>query len=207
MLPLHPSPELGLCLSGAGGFVNGRVWGIAIAAFIIRAESLCLAMAAATMTEPFILVIGYGNTLRSDDGVGYRVAEAIAEQVENRTLSQVRSRPVHQLMPELADEIAQAMAVLFVDAASPDLDLTEVQLQSITPAPAASPLGHSQGARSLLFLAQMLYGTVPVAYWILIPTKTMTFGETFSDQTQRGFSQALNLIHQLVNEILRNVHS
>jgi hydrogenase maturation protease len=156
------------------------------------------------MAEPHILIIGYGNTLRSDDGVGYRVAEAIAQQVEDGTLKQVRSRPVHQLLPELADEIAQAKAVIVVDAATPELQLTNVQLQPITPAPPESQLGHSQGARSLLFLAQTLYGAAPPAYWILIPTENMEFGETFSDRTQRGFTQSLNNIHQLVNEILRN---
>ncbi len=42
-----------------------------------------------------VLVIGYGNTLRSDDGAGKRVAELVAEW----QLLNVRSLLVHQLTP------------------------------------------------------------------------------------------------------------
>ena len=151
------------------------------------------------MTKPFILVIGYGNTLRSDDGVGYRVAEAIAEQVEQGELSPVRSLSVHQLTPELADDIAQAERVIFVDAAAPDaLPLSDVQVTSVTPALPESQLGHSQDVRSLLHLAQQLYGRVPQADWLLVPAEQFDFGETFSAKTQRGFDQAIAIIRQLI---------
>ena len=58
------------------------------------------------------LVIGYGNTLRSDDGAGQRVAEKIGQW----ELPGVGALAVHQLTPELAENIAQADAVIFVDA-------------------------------------------------------------------------------------------
>jgi hydrogenase maturation protease len=51
-----------------------------------------------TMNNFKILLIGYGNTLRNDDGVGVRIAEIIAE--ENRPHVQVIA--THQLTPELA---------------------------------------------------------------------------------------------------------
>ena len=48
------------------------------------------------------LVIGYGNTLRGDDGVGPRVAEAI----EKLNLPGVRTLVCQQLSPEHADPIS-----------------------------------------------------------------------------------------------------
>jgi hydrogenase maturation protease len=58
------------------------------------------------------LVIGYGNTLRGDDGVG----SLVAEQVATWSLPDVRSHSIHQLTPELAAEIAQAEQIFFIDA-------------------------------------------------------------------------------------------
>ena len=74
------------------------------------------------------MVIGYGNTLRGDDGVGPRVAEAVAALA----LPGVRTLVCAQLSPEHADPVAQARTVIFVDAAvnAP----REVQLRELEPA-------------------------------------------------------------------------
>lgn len=61
---------------------------------------------------PPILVLGYGNTLRSDDGVGYRVAAA----VHRWHVPDVEGYTCHQLTPDLAAEIAPRQRVIFVDA-------------------------------------------------------------------------------------------
>jgi hydrogenase maturation protease len=59
------------------------------------------------------LVIGYGNTLRRDDGVGVRVAELLA--VDPR-MEGADILAVHQLTPELAIDVGEATLVVFVDA-------------------------------------------------------------------------------------------
>ena len=59
------------------------------------------------------LIIGYGNTLRGDDGVGPRVAETVAAL----NLPGVRALVCPMLMPEIADPISRAHTVIFVDAA------------------------------------------------------------------------------------------
>ena len=77
------------------------------------------------------LVIGYGNTLRSDDGVGAKVAAAVAELA----LPGVVALVLHQLTPELAETISEARAVVFVDAAVDAA--TEVQVRQLEPAEGA----------------------------------------------------------------------
>jgi hydrogenase maturation protease len=59
-----------------------------------------------------LLIIGYGNTLRSDDGVGPHVVREIAAQ----RLPDVTCVVVHQLTPEMAAQVTLADQVLFVDA-------------------------------------------------------------------------------------------
>src|SRR3954471_3504710 len=59
-----------------------------------------------------VLVIGYGNTLRSDDGVGPHIAiEAAAWG-----LPRLETIAVPQLTPELAELLASAELLIFVDA-------------------------------------------------------------------------------------------
>lgn len=141
------------------------------------------------------LVIGYGNSLRRDDAAGQRVAEA----VEAWNLAHVRSIVCHQLTPELAEELSRTEVAIFVDAAAPSEQLTTVKLELIEPDTNQITAAHTANPRSLLALAQWLYGTVPTAYWILIPTLDFGFGEQLSPMTQAGVNQALQVIQQLVH--------
>lgn len=72
------------------------------------------------------LLIGYGNPLRSDDGLGWRVAEALRTQVEQQAATEATAQAqsldivtCQQLNPELAEAISRADLAIFVDAAVP----------------------------------------------------------------------------------------
>jgi hydrogenase maturation protease len=94
------------------------------------------------------LVIGYGNTLRGDDGVGPRVVEAI----EKLNLPGVRTLICQQLSPEYADLVSRAHTVVFVDAA---VDTPkEVQLRKIEPSESAQLMAHAADPRTMLALAR-----------------------------------------------------
>ena len=141
------------------------------------------------------LVIGYGNTLRSDDGAGQKVAEKIAKW----GLPEVRSLAVHQLTLELAEDISQADAVIFIDAVATNSENSiPVQIQDLQAADDDTSLGHICNPRSLLSVTQILYGKVIKAYWVLIPAVNFDFGEEFSSLTQRGIDIALKQVKQLI---------
>ena len=146
------------------------------------------------------LVIGYGNTLRSDDGAGQRLAEKIG-QLE---LPRVRSLAVHQLTPELAEIIAQADAVIFIDAIATNLEnpvsvqIKSVQIKKIEAENKNSSFGHTCDPRSLLSFTQLLYGKVITAYWVLIPAVNFNFGEQLSSLTQRGIDNAVKQVKRLI---------
>ena len=132
-----------------------------------------------------ILVIGYGNTLRSDDGVGPRVADAIAALA----LPGVRALTVPLLTPELADPVSQARVVIFVDAA---IDAPrEVQMRPLAPADTSQIMAHSASPATLLALARDVFGHAPAAWWLTIPAEELGIGEEFSPLTQRGFEAAV----------------
>src|SRR5664279_923389 len=102
-----------------------------------------------------LLVIGYGNTLRSDDGVGPRVADAVAALA----LPGVHALNCPLLTPELADPISQARVAVFVDAA---VDASrEVQLRKLEPAGSSQIMAHAASPATLLALARDVFGHSP----------------------------------------------
>lgn len=142
---------------------------------------------------PVTIIVGYGNPLRGDDGIGPRVAEAVAEW----RLPDVRAVAVHQLTPELAEPLAAADRAIFVDARVDHLgEATRVQL--LEPAGAATAIGHTGDPRSLLALAQAAFGRHPHAWSITVPATNLTLGEGLSPTAARGIDAALRQIALLL---------
>jgi hydrogenase maturation protease len=138
--------------------------------------------------ETRLLVIGYGNTLRGDDGVGPRVAEAVG----HLRLPGVRTLICPLLTPELADPISRAETVIFVDAAVDGPN--EVQWRKLEPNETSQLMAHAADPRTMLALARDVFGHVPEAWWLTIPALDLGFRETFSPEVQRGFAEAVEKI-------------
>ena len=67
------------------------------------------------MTAAGVLVVGYGNPLRSDDGIGWHAADLLATDPR---LAGAQVLTHHQLAPELAEDISRASLVVLVSAAA-----------------------------------------------------------------------------------------
>lgn len=139
-----------------------------------------------------ILAIGYGNPLRSDDGIGQQVAEAI----ELWNLPQVRSIWTHQLTPELSEDLSRVDCAIFIDAC---VERTTLETIALSPNPTAgSGLGHYTDPRSLLALAEILYGKVPQAWLIAVPGVNFELGVSLSTTAREGVKRALVTIRELI---------
>ena len=138
-----------------------------------------------------ILVIGYGNTLRGDDGVGPRVAEAVAAL----HLPGVRSLVCQQLSPEHAELISQVHTVVFVDASveAPK----EVQFHRLEPNDTSQLMAHAADPRTLLALSRDVFGRVPQAWWLTIPAVKLEFSEELTPAALRGVIEAVEKIQAL----------
>jgi hydrogenase maturation protease len=143
------------------------------------------------------LVIGYGNTLRRDDGVGVKVAEAVAAL----NLPGVRVITRHQLVPELAEPLARARAAIFVDA-SVVPGARELELRDVVARQGGQILAHAADPRSLLSLAGQIFGHCPPAWSLAIPVADFGFGDGLSPQAESGLAAAVQRITQLANRML-----
>lgn len=127
------------------------------------------------------LIIGIGNPLRRDDGAGPLVAASDWSMVE------VEAVAVHQLVPELAEAIARADRVVFVDAAvGPDQGVAWRRLDPSV----AWELGHALDPAGLLGLAAVLYDRVPDAFLLTVPGEDFSHGEGLSATASRHCERA-----------------
>ena len=141
--------------------------------------------------EAELLVIGYGNPVRRDDGAGPRVAEAI----EELKLPGVRTIACQQLSPEDADPISRARKVIFVDAA---VDKTDgVHFRPLVPGETTQLMAHSADPRTMLALARDVFGHCPEAWWLTIPAENTGFSEELSPSVRRSLKEAVEKIEAL----------
>lgn len=142
-----------------------------------------------------VLVIGYGNPLRGDDGVGCVVAEEIAKKMCDPQC-RVQVIACHQLNPELAEAVADTRAVIFVDA-SVDLKPGEVCVNSVSPdrfSPAA--FSHSLRPSALLATASELFGQAPPAKAVMIGAASFDLGMKLTPEVRGAVKTALRLIEK-----------
>ena len=132
------------------------------------------------------LIIGYGNDLRSDDGAGIRTATMIAA----RDLP-VRVIACHQLTPELADDIALAAQVVFIDAYAADESGAQWRIERIGDGDVSSAQGHRGDPAALLDLARRLHGRVPEAWVVGIPAYCFDAGEAISRATAQQIDEVV----------------
>ena len=151
------------------------------------------------MTEPQVrcLILACGNMLRADDGAG----PWLAEWAEKRFAAEATVRVVirQQWTPELAEEIANAQSVLFVDC-SVDSAPGAVALLHVEPAAAVQGLAtHHLGAGELLAVSRELYNSVPsTALLLTIGGGSTELGEVFSEVVTAALPAACRLIEETV---------
>jgi hydrogenase maturation protease len=140
-----------------------------------------------------LLILGYGNPLRGDDGVGWHAVRRLLERSAELNAAVMSC---HQLTPELAEPVSRAERVIFIDArVGPTPGAVEVS-EVAAGEPGHSTFSHHLHPATLVALAQRLYGRAPEA-WIITVT-----GESFADNDQLSAS-----VQSALAELTRQVES
>jgi len=154
-----------------------------------------------------ILVIGYGNPLRGDDGFG----GLAAGYVEKRQIPGIEVIVSHQLNPELAALLSISSHAIFLDAVASTPTCA-------TKAPVGGPGGDEPGTLraapvehcdlsssgmhhfepgSLLALSQAIYGEAPPATLITATARSFHHGAEISPEVQQAAAKAAEAIASL----------
>jgi hydrogenase maturation protease len=149
------------------------------------------------------LILACGNTLRSDDGVGLRLAEWAEERFQENDNVRIVAR--QQWTPDLAEEIAAAESVLFVDSSIKSLP-GHVCLVPVEPC--AHPYGaatHRLDPDELLRLTHELYGSRSAHSMLLtVGAGSTEMGEALSDSVQAALPRARGVLEKTVLRFLEN---
>jgi len=155
------------------------------------------------------LIAGFGNTFRRDDGVGPAVVNAVRQRLGRPAFDpledgfddlghQVDTVVLHQLVPELAETVADYDLVIFVDAhvGSVPEAVREVRLEVAFETPFVS---HQFHPSSVLALAQQMYGQAPEGVLLSLRGYDFEFGEGLSEQTAALVPQVVERILALID--------
>lgn len=153
---------------------------------------------------PRVLILAYGNPLRSDDGLAWRIADALtgkysAEEVEIVTL--------HQLGPELAEAVSRSECVILIDAAAGpgrpgEIRITE--LSATSDSSDAPGFCHAVSPSHVLALAAQLYNVRPRAYSATVVGENFDHGESLSETVQAAIPELVVQIDELLQKFIQD---
>jgi hydrogenase maturation protease len=149
------------------------------------------------------LVIGYGNCLRRDDGVGWHVATTIADDPAAGGIDVIAA---HQLTPELAYDLHLASRAVLVDAAVDDaaagLPPGRCVISHLPPVGGPAEGGvssHHCTPRALAALAVGLYGSVAPITLVGVGVASIEDGEALSAEVADRLPSVVATVLDLIN--------
>lgn len=143
-----------------------------------------------------ILIIGYGNPLRTDDAVGQTIASALEGWRED-----LHILTVYQLTPELVDPISQSDFTVFIDARAretPGAVMVEPVEAQADADISVGAFTHHVSPPALLGAARTLYGNAPAGVLISIGAASFEYGSTLSPQLQAMLPAIMEQVRAII---------
>jgi hydrogenase maturation protease len=150
-----------------------------------------------------IIILGYGNSLRKDDGFGVYAAQALASA---NLPGEVEIITCQQLSPELSVALSQADRAIFIDAALGSADDKPWHFKTRELQPCAMLPGgitHHFAPEMLLALAESLYGHAPQATLFAVTAASFELGEDLSPE----LALVLPVLVEQVRGYIRTIES
>lgn len=127
-------------------------------------------------TKPSMLILGIGNPLRGDDGIGVH----ICAQLEQLNIPHISVQTTHQLHTEWIYTFRQYDVVLLVDASLSD---QEVAIRPIAPTPVSSVnLSHHVAASQIAALASLIVGSTTLFFECAVPGDAFGLSDQLSEK-------------------------
>jgi hydrogenase maturation protease len=155
------------------------------------------------------LVVGFGNVLRSDDGVGFATVEKLEADprlVSARESGQLTIVWAQQLTPELAVDFAAADVVVLVDA-NVDLAPGEIRVEAVDAgsgagAGAGPGMTHHVDATSVAAMARDLFGGEPAVWVVGVGPESLDVGEELTPVVAAALPPIVETVVQLLGSAI-----
>ena len=136
-----------------------------------------------------ILVYGYGNPGREDDGLGIRFAEIVETWAEENTTLAADVDMNYQLNIEDALTISAYDVVFFVDASMESID--KYLITRVAPSDKVNFSMHSVSASYITYLSREIYDKQPIAFMIHIKGYQWELKEGLTEKATQNMQAAL----------------
>jgi len=142
-----------------------------------------------------VLVLGYGNPGRQDDGLGPAMVAAIAELGKPN----VTAFDNYQLNIEDAMDVAQHDVVWFVDASKSGV--SPFVIRDVAPALTIDFTSHIVRPEAILAIAQQLYGAAPQAHMLAIRGYAFEFIEELTAGAVHNLRAAVTMLSAFIDAV------
>jgi hydrogenase maturation protease len=139
-----------------------------------------------------ILLYGYGNPGRQDDGLG----PVLVEDIERLQLPGVDIDANYQPQIEDAAQIAEYELVIFVDTTVEEVD--EFFVRRLEPSKKISFTSHLVKPESILAMCEDMFEKIPVAWLIGIRGYEFEYCESFTDRATANYKRAFDFISYIL---------
>lgn len=140
-----------------------------------------------------VLIVGVGNTLMGDDGIGAYVAA----RLEEKQVPGLCTITVQQMTSDLLDEMLKAAHTIIVDAS---VEGEPVQFYKVKEnAPTGASHSHYTSAIQLLKMAELVYARQLSVYICAVGAHDLTLQEELSPRGKKNADQAVSTILGWIN--------
>jgi hydrogenase maturation protease len=148
--------------------------------------------------DRMIYVLGYGNPLRGDDGLGCAAALELQKTWESHPHVQIET--AHQLTPEMAMTLSEFEYAVFLDVQANGEPGQIIVREIGASVEHESPLNHHCSPESLLQSAGELFGNAPSLHMYSIVGVDFGYHETLSESVRNALPHYLDLINCFIRE-------
>ena len=149
--------------------------------------------------ESKILIVGYGNPYREDDGIGHVIAEAIEKWAAEKKFENLTVITAYQLELEMVEDVAVHDLVVFIDAHVEDYS-ENIVFEKVEPKETKGFTTHVFGPGDLAALSEKFYNHIPEILILSVPGYKFDLGGDLSEKTEKLSKKAIELLKEkLIN--------
>ena len=148
--------------------------------------------------SPKILLYGYGNPGRKDDGLGPVLVDEIEQWIIRQGIRNVSVDSNYQLNIEDAYTIQDYDIILFMDASIEDID--EYIITRVIPSDKVNYTMHSVSPSFVLHLCNTIYRKVPSTFLLHIKGYAFDLQEGLTDGARKNMEAASDFLKGLLQD-------
>ena len=143
-----------------------------------------------------ILVYGYGNPGRQDDGLGPAFAESVENWIKETGITGIDTDSNYQLNIEDAYTISDYDIVIYADASKEDIE--HFMIDRVAPSDKVAFNTHSASPGFILDLCHRLYAKDPLVLLLHIKGYEFDLKETLTPEAAVNLDMAFNFIENIL---------